>query len=134
MEEAKSFDFPKAKQRLRTNHGNFRRSFLWRTPRAQTEGTNVISLNRDTLHHSTGSRQPAARLDGDQHAAFFQGQQEPTQLVMTQERRSKVQTLLIILSQRYQTPTWHAIRRSAVCSLQLWNGMVAQKEGEKKTW
>jgi hypothetical protein len=51
---------------------------------------------------------------------------------MTQERRSKVQTLLIILSQRYQTPTWHAKRRSAVCSLQLWNGMVAQKEGKKK--
>lgn len=36
--------------------------------------------------------------------------------------------MLIILSQRYHTHTWHAKRRSAVCNY----GMVAQKRRKKK--
>ena len=98
---------------------------------AYAKGTNRRNKRYFTRqrHVTPQHRQPAARLDRDQHAAFFEGQ-DPTQLVMTQERRSKVQTLLIILSQWYHTPTWHAKRRSAVCSLQLWNGMVAQKGGK----
>ena len=90
---------------------------------AYPKGTNRRNKRYFTRqrHVTPQHRQPAARLDRDQHAAFFEGQ-DPTQLVMTQERRSKVQTLLIILSQWYHTPTWHAKRRSAVCSLQLWNG------------
>jgi hypothetical protein len=98
----------------------FRRSFLLGGHKHKEQ--TLFHSGRDALHMTTaaaGRRQ--ARLDRDQHAAaFFQFQgKDPTPLPM-----------LIILSQRYHTHTWHAKRRSAVCNY----GMVAQKRRKKNAW
>lgn len=63
--------------RAQTEGTNF---FLFLTT---SEGTNVISVDRHTIPHSSSWKLPAARPDCDQHAGFFQGR-EPTQLLMAQ--------------------------------------------------